>query len=60
MKRLVLNISPYLLLLIPIFIALAILLVHSDSSVIENETTLHASFIRIPNFNIIQVISSLF
>jgi len=60
MKRLFFNISPYLLLLVPIFIALAVLLVYSDSNLIQEGTTLNASFIKIPNFNIIQVISSIF
>lgn len=60
MKRLFSNISPYLLLLIPIFFSLAILLIHADATYIQEDTTLNASFIRITDFNIIQVISSIF
>lgn len=60
MKRLFLNISPYLLLLVPIFIALGVLLVYSDVALIEQETPLNVSFIKVPNFNIMQSICSLF
>ena len=60
MKRLFLNISPYLLLLMPIFIALGVLLVYSDLTLMDQETPLNVSFIKIPSFNIMQTICSLF
>ena len=59
MKRSFYNISPYLLLLVPIFVALTILLVFSDPAVIEEEANMTASFIHIPDFNIFKVICSL-
>jgi hypothetical protein len=60
MKRLLLSISPYLLLLLPIFIALGVLLIHADTALIEQETPLNVSFIKVPNFNVIQSICNLF
>ena len=59
MKRPLHNISPYLLLLVPIFVALTILLVFADPNVIEEESSMTASFIHIPDFNIFKVICSL-
>lgn len=60
MKRSFLNISPYLLLLVPIFMALALILANADANVIAEEGTISASFIQIPSVNIIQVVSSIF
>lgn len=60
MKRSILNISPYLLLLIPIFMALALILMHSDTSMLAEEGMVNASFIQIPNINIIQAVCSIF
>jgi len=60
MKRSLLNISPYLLLLVPIFLALALILVNSDTNMVADEATISASFIQIPSVNIIQVVSSIF
>ncbi len=56
MKRRFHNISPYLLLLVPIFVALTILLVFADPTVLEEESSVTASFIHIPDFNIFKVI----
>lgn len=60
MKRSLLNISPYLLLLVPIFMALALILIYSDTHTVAEEGMISASFIQIPDFNIIQVVSKIF
>ncbi len=60
MKRSFFNISPYLLLLVPIFLALALILINSDTNMIAEEGSISASFIQIPSVNIIQVVSSIF
>lgn len=59
MKRPFHHISPYLLLLVPIFVALTILLVFADPTVIEDESQIRASFIRIPDFNIFNALCKL-
>lgn len=59
MKRSFYSISPYLLLLVPIFVALTILLVFADPTVLEEESNVRASFIHIPDFNIFNVLCSL-
>ncbi|MFB5945783.1 hypothetical protein [Albibacterium profundi] len=60
MKRSFLNISPYLLLLVPIFLALALILANADANATVEEGTINASFIQIPSVNIIQVVSNIF
>jgi hypothetical protein len=60
MKKLANTVSPYLLLLIPIFIGLIILLLNSSSDVLEQSDELHASFFKIPQVNLFDVIVGVF
>ncbi|WP_166670703.1 hypothetical protein [Olivibacter sp. XZL3] len=50
MKRLLSNISPFLLLLIPILIAALVICVHVDREVMEPSVELNASFLSIPKY----------
>lgn len=60
MKKLANIISPYILLLIPIFIGLLILLLNPSSDDLEQSVDLHASFFKVPKVNIFDVIVSVF
>lgn len=60
MKKLANTISPYLLLLIPVFIALLVLLVNPDQDGLEQSVQLHASFIKMPDISLFKVIVNLF
>lgn len=50
MKALLSNISPFLLLLIPILIAALVICVHVDKEVLETSVDLNASFLSIPKY----------
>lgn len=58
MKKLVNIVSPYILLLIPIFIALIILLLNPNSESLEHSVELHSSLFKIPQVNLFDVIVS--
>lgn len=60
MKKLVNTISPYLLLLIPVFVALVILLINPNNDALERSVELHASFIKMPDVNLFKVVINLF
>lgn len=60
MKKLVSTISPYLLLLIPVFIAIMVLLFNSENDILKQELELHAAFVKIPQINVFEVIVSFF
>jgi hypothetical protein len=60
MKKLVNTISPYILLLIPIFIGLLVLLFNPSGDALENSVELHASFFKVPQMNLFEVIAGLF
>jgi hypothetical protein len=60
MKKLANTISPYLLLLIPVFIALVVLLVNQDQDALEQSVQLRASFIKMPDVNLFKVVVDLF
>lgn len=50
MKTYLSNISPFLLLLIPIIIAAIVVCTHVDKELIHEKIDLNASFITIPKF----------
>lgn len=50
MKTLLSNISPFLLLLIPLLIAALVICMHVDTEVVEKSADLKASFVTIPKF----------
>ena len=60
MKKLVNTISPYLLLFIPVFIGLLILLFNPNNEMLEQKLAMHATFIKIPQVNVFQIIVSFF
>ncbi len=60
MKKLVNTISPYLLLLMPIFIALVILLVNPNDEALGRSVELHAAFFKVPYVNLFDIVLSLF
>lgn len=60
MKKLANTVSPYILLLIPIFIGLVILLLNPSSDDLEQSVNLHASFFKVPQVNLFEVIISVF
>lgn len=60
MKKLTALFSPYLLLLIPVFIGLVVLLLNPDQELLKQDIALHASFFQIPNINLFDVVVSLF
>lgn len=60
MKKLANIISPYILLLIPIFIGLLVLLLNPSSDDLEQSVDLHAAFFKVPEFNVFEVIVSVF
>ncbi len=60
MKKLVNTISPYLLLLIPVLIGLLVLLFNPSNDILEQKVALHASFIKVPDINLLNVVLNLF
>jgi|GEM_PF-618841 len=50
MKTYIANISPFLLLLIPIIIAVVVVCTHVNKEVVHEQIDLNASFITIPEF----------
>ena len=60
MKKLANIISPYILLLITIFIGLLVLLLNPSSDDLEKSVELHAAFFKVPEFNVFEVIVSVF
>lgn len=60
MKKLANTVSPYLLLLIPVFIALVILLANPNDEELGRSVELHAAFFRIPHVNLLDIVVSLF
>lgn len=56
MKRFIKNTSPFLLLTIPFFVAIGIMAIHSGSEMIQEKIRLSASFIQLPEVNILQVL----
>lgn len=60
MKKLVNTVSPYLLLLIPVFIALVILLVNPNDEQLGRSVELHAAFFKVPHINLFDVVLSFF
>ncbi|WP_257669499.1 hypothetical protein [Parapedobacter tibetensis] len=57
MKKLSVNISPFLLLIIPFFIALLMVAGQAGSEVIQERIQLNASFISLQDINIFKVLS---
>jgi hypothetical protein len=60
MKKLVNIVSPYLLLLIPVFVGLVILLVNPDDEALGRSVELHAAFFKVPHINLFEVVISFF
>lgn len=60
MKKLVNTVSPYLLLMIPIFIGLLVLLFNPNTESFQSSVELSASFIKVPHFNLFNVVLDLF
>lgn len=60
MKKLVNTISPYLLLLVPVFMALVILITKSDSEQLRQSVEMHAAFFKIPYINLLDVVVGFF
>lgn len=56
MKKFIKNTSPFLLLTIPFFVALVLMGIHSGSEMIQEKVQLSASFIKLPEVNIFQVL----
>lgn len=59
MKQFIKNTSPFLLLIIPFFVAVVLMAVNSGSEMVHEKVQLSASIIKLPKFNISQVISFL-
>lgn len=60
MKKLVNIVSPYLLLLIPIFIGLLILLINPNDEALGRSVELHAAFFKVPHINLFEAVLSFF
>ncbi len=59
MKKFIKNTSPFLLLTIPFFVAIVLMAIHSGGEMIQEKIQLSASFIKLPEVNIFQVLSRL-
>ncbi len=60
MKKFTSNISPYILLLLPLFLALVVLLMNTQSDLVRHDVALQGSFFSVPRFNVCEVLSNFF
>ncbi|MBK1439415.1 hypothetical protein JHJ32_05400 [Parapedobacter sp. ISTM3] len=56
MKKFIGNISPFLLLIIPFFVALILVAGQAGSEIIQERIQLNASFISLPDINVFKVL----
>ncbi len=56
MKKFTGNISPFLLLIIPFFVAVLVVAGQSGSEIIQERIQLNASFISLPDINVFKVL----
>ena len=56
MKKFIGNVSPFLLLTLPFFVAMLIMAGVAGSELIEQRIQLNASFISLPELNVFQVL----
>jgi len=56
MKKLLSNISPFLLLVIPFFVGLILVAKQPQSEIIQERIQLNASFISLPDVNVFNVL----
>lgn len=56
MKKIAKNISPFLLLLLPFFVAVLFMAIHSGAEMIQERIQLSASFIQLPQIDVMQVL----
>jgi|GEM_PF-1324369 len=60
MKNVTTIVSPYILLLLPIFMALVLLVINIQPESLQQDVELQASFFSIPRLNVCEVISGFF
>ena len=58
MKKLSKNTSPFLLLILPFFVVMAVMALHAGSELIIEKIQLSASFIKFPEYDLIRVFFS--
>jgi hypothetical protein len=56
MKKFIGNISPFLLLLIPFFVALVLMAGQTASEIVQERIQLNASFIYLPEINVFKAL----
>jgi len=56
MKKFIGNISPFLLLIIPIFVALLLVIGQTGNEVAQERIQVNASFISLPEINVFKVL----
>ena len=60
MKKFTNHFSPFLLLIVPFFVALVLMAAYNGSELIQERVQLNASFIELPKINVFQVIQQIF
>lgn len=60
MKKLVSYIPPHILILIPVILAVLFIALVSDQEVVRSEVAVNASFFKMPNVSIFNVIINIF
>lgn len=55
MKQRLNNISPFLLLIVPFMVILAIMAIQTSNITVDNHIPLQASFFRLPDFDIFRI-----
>lgn len=60
MKKFTNQISPFLLLIVPFFVAVVLMALYTGGEMIQERVQMNASFIQMPKINLFQVIQSIF
>jgi hypothetical protein len=60
MKKFTSQFSPFLLLIVPFFVAVVLMSAYTGSEMIQERVQMNASFIQMPKINVFQVVQQLF
>jgi hypothetical protein len=60
MKKFTNQFSPFLLLIVPFFVAVVLMALYTGGEMIQERVQMNASFIQMPKINLFQVIQSIF